>query len=205
MPLYRQWQEPGLRQIAVWKITEPEAFFTAATGMQSNRKQEHRRLEHLAGRFLLQLLQPDISVKDILVNPLGKPFHPHHSVRFSISHSYPYVAVAIHPSEEVGLDLQVITSKIERLQHKFLSAEEQYFTEGNPARITLAWTAKEAAFKWFGEGQIDFIRHMPITHMEVQGTQARMEMEFKRCQPSIPLFLPGGIEPDFTWAIAIPQ
>ena len=32
----------------------------------------------------------------------------------------------------------------------------------NQQMLTMAWSVKEAIFKWFGEGEMDFIRHMEI-------------------------------------------
>lgn len=201
MPLYRRWQEPDGSEVAIWKIEEPEAFFVAATGLESDRKQAHRRLEYLAGRYLLRQLAPGLTLKDICLAEGGKPFHPAYPIHFSITHSYPYVAAAIHSRQAIGMDIQLFVPKIIGLQHKFLSAAEQEFTHDDVSRVTLAWTAKEAAFKWFGAGQVDFIKHMPITQMQLNRDKALLKMSFLRSQPGQDLVLPGGIEADFAWSL----
>ena len=63
---------------------------------------------------------------------------------------------------ECGLDIQVWHERMDALQHKFLSRAEQEFFERDTKLITLAWAAKEAAYKWLGHRGIDFIEHLQI-------------------------------------------
>jgi hypothetical protein len=55
MPLL-QTLEHNDTHIAIWKITESEDFFSQALGFGSEQKHPKRRLEHLSGRFLFQIL-----------------------------------------------------------------------------------------------------------------------------------------------------
>lgn len=202
MPIWKQYDKADTR-IAIWKIEEPEVFFSEHTRLQSDKKGEIRRLEHLAGRFLLQQAVPGLSLDQIAVSPLGKPFLKDNNLHFSISHSFPYVGVVVDAVKEVGIDVQTLQDKIHRLQHKFLSAEEQALCEQQTGKITLAWAAKEAAFKRYGLGAVDFIRHMPIRQMHIQDREAVLEMEFSRELPAVTLELCGGIEPDFAWSVTL--
>lgn len=202
MPIYKELHKAGAR-VMIWKIEEPEAFFREHTGLQSDKKTELRRLEYLAGRFLLRQAIPGLHLDEIEVSPLGKPFARDRSTHFSISHSFPFIGVAVDESKEVGIDVQTLQEKILRLQHKFLSAEEQALCEQQTGKITLAWAAKEAAFKRYGLGAVDFIRHMPIREMQVNGGDALLKMEFAREQPVFTLELCGGIEPDFAWSVTL--
>jgi len=202
MPVYKKWEQNGVR-VAIWKIEEPEVFFREHTGLLSDKKSEVRRLEHLAGRFLLKHVQPDFPLEQIETSALGKPFLPGNPRHFSISHSFPYIGVAIDAEKETGIDVQVLQEKIVKLQYKFLSETEQGFCGNRPDRITLAWAAKEAAFKRYGLGAVDFIRHMPIRDMVVSGQDARMTMEFLREEPGRHIHLSGGIEPEFAWSVTL--
>jgi hypothetical protein len=58
---------------------------------------------------------------------------------------------------------------MEQLQHKFLSPEEQAILNGDTELITLAWSAKEAAYKWQGRRGVEFIDHLPITNWYMEG------------------------------------
>lgn len=59
MPLFREWSSDKYSLAAIWKIEEPESFFTERTGITSDIKNEKRRMERLAGRFLLKYLKND--------------------------------------------------------------------------------------------------------------------------------------------------
>lgn len=201
MPIYKQWQSGDSAKAAIWKIEEPEDFFKAGTGLASERKSEIKRLEHLAARFLLREVHPGFPLDKIIKSPLGKPFLPDTALFFSISHSFPYVAVAIDTQKEIGIDIQIIQSRILRLQGKFLSPEEQLLCAGQPELVTLAWAAKEAAFKWYGKGAVDFIKHMPITAIDLQPGQAELSMLFSREQPRLDIKLHGSLENDFAWSV----
>lgn len=187
----------------IWKVTEPESFFTAHTGLYPDKKSELRRLEHLAGRYLLQQVVPGLSLDRVAISQLGKPYLRDGGLHFSISHSFPYVGVAADEHKEVGIDVQTLQDKIQRLQYKFLSDAEQDICGQATERITLAWAAKEAAFKRYGLGAVDFIRHMPIRGMQLSGNEARLQMEFLREEPAVMLELGGGIEPDFAWSVTL--
>lgn len=200
MPLYKAFEKGEHPEIAIWKIDEPEAFFSEQLGFSSDKKLEKRRLEHLAGRFLLQHLSPDFPFSRMEISRPGKPFVPGNSLHFSISHSFPYVAVAID-EQPVGIDVQVFQEKISRLKEKFLSPAEQALFENGTEQLTLAWTAKEAAFKWFGMGGVDFIQHMPIRKIRLTNRQADLEMEFLRTGTARLLPLKGGVENDFAWSV----
>src|SRR5690606_19129464 len=145
-------------------------------------------------------LLPDFPFSRVEVTRPGKPCIPNSGLHFSISHSFSYVA-AVMSDKPVGVDVQVFTDKIARLQQKFLSAGEQAFFQNDPRQLTLAWTAKEAAFKWFGEGGVDFIRHMPIRSYENVLGKARMEMAFLRTESPRILPVDGAIESDFAWSV----
>lgn len=166
MPLLQTWKINNLGRAAIWKIEEPEAFFLEHTGLESGIKNDKRRVEHLAGRFLLKHIQHDFPIHDIAPDVHEKPRIPEDEWFFSISHSYPYVAVAIDPVCEAGIDIQTPNAKIGSIRHKFLSGEEQEMLRHDMELFTLAWCAKEAAYKWNGRRQVEFIEELPITFLQ---------------------------------------
>lgn len=195
MPLYRSWQDSDAH-IAIWEITETEDFFAAALGFGSDKKHPKRRLEHLSGRFLLQYLIPGFPFEKIEISPLGKPQLADNTIHFSISHSYPYAAAIVSRQKEVGIDIQVYQDKILRLQSKFLSEAEQQICGDDLQQITLAWCAKEALFKYYGLGAVDFKDDMPISKLlrfDEANAQIKMRLEKTREQCT----LNGILQPDF--------
>ena len=76
----------------------------------------------------------------------------------------------------VGVDVEMITHKVDKIKHKFLSEEEQWMLMNVPNApynifsekiLTAAWSIKESLFKWQGSSEIDFIKHLPIVKMQI--------------------------------------
>ncbi len=201
MPLYKQWHPVPDTEIAIWKVEEPEEFFINHSGFRSDRKHAMRRIEHVTGRFLLRHLDAGFPIHKIEISALRKPFLPPVENRhFSISHSFPYIAAAVSSTKNVGVDIQVFRDKIVRLQHKFLSEKEQLFCNNEPGKLTLAWSAKEAVFKWYGAGGLDFIRQIPITDINWQEQPVQVAMNLMKDVNPRPLSVEGFIDLDFSFA-----
>lgn len=162
MPLLESWHTSEGAHIAIWKITEPEAFFADRYVPVQPIAHEIRRMEHLAGRCLLQEMQPDFDIKQIHKDKYDKPRLPNDEVYFSISHSFPYVAAIIDHRKNAGIDIQVWKPSIDKIRHKYLSDEEQQILGREDQHHLLAWCAKEATYKQAGLRGIDFKGHMEI-------------------------------------------
>ena len=170
MPLVYQQNINPHTKLGVWHITEPESFFIDKVPLQREITHPHKRLQHLAGRFLLRELYPDFPYELIKIADTRKPFLEDEAYHFSISHCGDYAAVMVSTSFRVGVDVERITAKAEKIKHKFLSPFEQDLIEqlaGNDSElyktyITTAWSIKESLFKWYGDGEVDFIEHLHI-------------------------------------------
>jgi len=166
MPLVYQQNINEHTKIGVWHILETEDFFLEKVTEQYKISHSQKRIQHLAGRYLLFEMSNDISLKDILLTATGKPFLLDSSYFFSISHSANYVAVIISAKSNVAIDIQHIVPKIESIKQKFLTELEMELLSNlsiSPnEQYTLSWTIKEAMFKYFDEGGIDFKQHLNI-------------------------------------------
>lgn len=201
MPLFKEWN-PGLHSLAaIWHITEPESFFREQVQPGSFIRNDKRRIEHLAGRYLLQYLKADFPLHDIVPNEQDKPVLPDASTHFSVSHSYPYAAALIHSREPVGIDLQCWHERILKIRDKFLSPAEQECCGDNPEEVTLAWCAKEAAYKFHGQRGIDFIAQLPIQKWERQDGIHNISINIKPLSESVHLGLKGFIFNDFALSL----
>jgi phosphopantetheinyl transferase len=161
MPLFYQQNINEHTRLAVWKIEEPEDFFLSAVPLQREITHPHKRLQHLAGRYLLPYLFPDFPREEILIADTRKPFLKDERYHFSISHCSDYAAAIVSAEERVGIDIEMITPRMERIKQKFLHADElafvhKYADEYQVKLLTLLWSAKEAMFKWWGRGEVDF-------------------------------------------------
>lgn len=166
MPLLRQWSPVPQSLAAVWQIDEPaegELFFSLPQIPATERPRlPRRRLEFLAGRYLLWHLENNFPLHQIAKDAHGKPRLPGGEFYFSISHSYPFVAVLISPDKNCGIDIQRWHPRIQLLADKFLSREEKALFQHDDRLLTMAWCIKEAAYKWNGKRGLDFIRDIQI-------------------------------------------
>ncbi len=203
MPLYKEWEVGNHGLAAIWKVEEDEAFFMERTGMTSDMKNERRRIEHLAGRFLLKHLETDFPLHQIAKDEHDKPRIDNNAFFFSISHSWPYVAAIIDPYEEAGIDIQTWHPRIEQIQHKYLSVEEQNLFQNDPKLLTLAWSAKEAVYKWNGKRGVDFIEHIPIEVFGNQPPNYNMTIYFKANRMPQMILIENIINTDFTCSYVV--
>lgn len=167
MPLLFQHTINNNTQLGVWKIEEPESFFKNQLPDVLLPSSQHKKLQHLAGRFLLQYLQPDFPIHQIHASPGNKPFLPDCLYHFSISHSHDMAAAIICNNMPVGIDIERISDKAKKVCQKFTHASEMKwiasdFEKDAHFHATLLWSIKETIFKWYGLGNVDFKHDIQI-------------------------------------------
>ncbi len=161
MPLFYQQNINETTRLGIWKIEETEDFFLSTVPLQRNITHPHKRLQHLAGRYLLPFLFQDFPHKEIEIADTRKPFLPDEQYHFSISHCSDYAAAIVSSTNRVGVDIELITPRVEKIKHKFLHSDELEFVHSHDnakqvSLLTLLWSAKESMFKWWGRGEVDF-------------------------------------------------
>ena len=158
MPLFYE-HINDFAKIAIWHIAEEKNFFLHEVPLQRTITHPHKQLQHLAGRYLLQHVYPDFPYHLIEIADTRKPFLPNEEYHFSISHCGDYAAVIVSKDHRVGIDIELVTKKVEKVKHKFLNESEliniQHSTFSTQ-HLTLLWCCKEAVFKWYGSGGVDF-------------------------------------------------
>ena len=173
MPIFFQQQINENTRLGVWKIEESEEFFKGNVPQHRDVTHPHKRLQHLAGRFLLQYLFPDFPYELIQIADTRKPFLPDAQYHFSISHCGDYAAAIVSKESRVGIDVEIPVEKIEKIIYKFLSAKEldrfnlvpgagKVTGVDNFNEVTTLWSAKEAVFKWYGNGGVDFRKQIQL-------------------------------------------
>jgi phosphopantetheinyl transferase len=236
LPLFYQHNINEDEKLGVWKIEEDENFFLSRVPLNRDISHQHKRLQHLAGRYLLQHLFPDFPYELIQIADTRKPFLFNEAYHFSISHCNDYAAALVSRRRRVGVDIELVTPTIEKIQHKFLSDEEiasldmlLLNNEGKDKTeviheistgalqtsahhvassltaplaaaaestatmlqlLTLCWSAKEAMYKWYGNGLVDFKKHMQLTaiHEADHGGWIQASFIFQKEKP-VPLML----------------
>lgn len=96
-------------------------------------------------RIVREELGPGVRVLHL---PDGSPVLAGSPLHISISHSRHFVALALHPSRRLGVDIEEPRlEQLRRVISKFLTPAELPMWSN---RLLEAWTAKEAAFKAAG-------------------------------------------------------
>jgi phosphopantetheinyl transferase len=163
MPLVYQQNINAVTKMGVWHIVEAEIFF-AAVPLQKEITHWHKRLQHLAARFLLKELYPDFPLALIKIATTRKPFLEDEAYHFSISHCRDYAAVLISKEFRAGVDIEMVNDKIENIIPKYLTDEECLLIQHGEIKktATLFWSVKESIYKWQGTGGTDFKKHIRI-------------------------------------------
>ncbi len=171
--------------MAIWRIEEPAEFFLSRVSLHQDVTHPYKRLQHLAGRYLLTVLFDDFPLAEILVADTRKPYLPGEKYHFSISHCGNYAAAIASSTSQVGIDIELVTPRIERISPKFLSAEEkdyllqwELFDQLQLELTTVIWSAKEAVYKWHGLGGLDFKAHMQLCGPILYKSNNWMEIPF---------------------------
>jgi phosphopantetheinyl transferase len=181
VPIFFQHQINESTRLGIWKIEETEEFFLSNVPVQSEVTHPLKRLQHLAGRFLLQFLCPGFPYELIRIADTRKPYLPNEQYHFSISHCGDYAAAIVSSDQRVGVDIEITSEKAEKIKDKFLTQNEQLIFSLTPPSVaeglpkvqrdpiatgshlaTLLWSAKESVYKWFGDGGVDFRKHIQL-------------------------------------------
>lgn len=170
MPLFYQHIIDEDTRLGIWRIEEPEAFFLEKVPVKKEVSHPYKRLQHLAGRYLLPVLQPDFPLASIEIADTRKPFLPGEKYHFSISHCGNHAAAIVSSRSRVGVDIEMVTPRMQSIKSKFLHPKEleylrdfEEMTQLHLQLLCLLWSAKESIYKWHGNGQLDFSEHMQLS------------------------------------------
>ena len=168
MPIYRAYKQGDLT-VGVWKVEESveqlrsmfHDFSIYEEGF-SRFSAESRKREWLAVRVLLKELCGEEKV--IAYHSSGKPYLADGSMCVSFSHTRGYVAGALHPSAEVGIDIEQYGTRVQKVASRFIRDDERVSIESGDEiyGLLLHWSAKETMFKLMEDEAVDFVRHLHI-------------------------------------------
>lgn len=169
MPLFKHDYLPPEGELGLWTITEKEDFFLSKLELhpeeqaQLDKIKGRRRTEWLASRFLVHSMSGRSTRGALLKDEFGKPHLENSYYDISISHSHDLAAAIAAPCS-VGIDIQRLVEKIERIAHKFMRTEEfdSLETATRLEHLHVYWGAKEALYKAYGRRQLDFKEHILI-------------------------------------------
>lgn len=158
-------------QILIWHLTEevqdllmmygkgclPEAY---RPNMSDKRKKEI-----LAEALLLRgYFRKD---KELHHCADGSPFID--GCYVSVSHTNPYVAIALHPTRRIGIDIECLGAKAVRVARRFLHPDEIYAISKvrRMEAVHICWSVKEALYKLYSIEGVDFAEDIHLAPFEV--------------------------------------
>ncbi|MEO0340408.1 MAG: 4'-phosphopantetheinyl transferase superfamily protein [Bacteroidota bacterium] len=169
MPIFLQQHIEPQGEIGLWQIEESEEWFMERIDLHPNEQAQldqikgRKRTEWLAVRQLIHQMSGREKRGIFIKDEFGKPRLENSDWHISISHSR-LLGAAIAAPQAVGIDIQKIVPKIERLIPKFMNKEEQA-SLSEQERIVHAhiyWGAKEALYKAYGRRELDFCTHILV-------------------------------------------
>jgi 4'-phosphopantetheinyl transferase len=162
---YRQQIDDDM-EFALWKIEEKADDLYSQLQLNEEEKafveqisNGKRHLHWLGTRVLLRKMLITNDYIDCKVDEHGKPYLVTLPYHISLSHSFDYAAVMISKKHPVGIDIELVKDKVERIAHKFMRPEEIAFIneEHKIPQLYACWCAKEAIYKCNGEKDVSFI------------------------------------------------
>ncbi|MCQ2375232.1 MAG: 4'-phosphopantetheinyl transferase superfamily protein [Salinivirgaceae bacterium] len=151
MPIVFKRQIDSFTQLAVWQLTETAhellSTYKYDSSFVNDIKNEKRKCEKLAARILISSIidaEPQITYE-----LSGKPILNNYNGNVSITHSNSYISVIIS-TKHVGIDIETINERASKVRHKYLTNKELSWCNDN-YKHTLVWSAKEAAYKIYGD------------------------------------------------------
>ena len=163
---------------AIWKIEESADELFAQLQLKEHEKtyldslaNGKRNMHWLSTRVLLRRMMDTDQYIDCRVDSSGKPYLSNFPHYISLSHSYDYAAVMVSKNKAVGIDIELIKNKIERIANKFLSAQELEFIQEQERieQLYVCWCAKEAIYKLHGKKNVSFVENIELKPFHYSG------------------------------------
>lgn len=189
MPLHDQlhpWALPC--RLLVWARTEAADFFNTHLPLSEKEQEDlalryphpNARLDWMSSRYTLQQLCGQHCSR-FYKDAAGKLRVPDTPLYFSISHSGTYTA-AIQAPMPTGIDIQVPTPKLARIAHKYIATEVLDSIRDLPEYedyLHYYWGIKEALFKAYGKGRVNYIEHLRLVPFEAKAEGRTWGMLYK--------------------------
>jgi 4'-phosphopantetheinyl transferase len=214
MPLILNQPTNKSTSIGVWKIIETVESLTRLIEMDENDRQhfgtfgnELRRKHWLSYRLILQELLPMKNIR-IIYDEYGKPGIPDFNGHFSVSHSGDFAVAIVSYETPVGIDIERIRDRIERVAERFLTMEEleQMGQCDRLEKLHVCWGAKESLYKLNGKPNVDLqkdIRIEPFDYLCIGESTCRATMNTNGEVGSYNIFYRKMEEYMLVWAVRL--
>ena len=156
-------------QLGIWDVIEDyEELLSKVSLLQEEKEllnsfgREFRKVEWLSVRVLLrEMTGQELS---IIYHDNRKPFIKGNSYHISISHSNQLSSILLSKNHKVGIDMEFMSHRINKIAHRFINSKEQVTTDEDLKRyhLYIHWCAKEALFKICDRQDVSFRKNIII-------------------------------------------
>lgn len=178
MPLYRRTKISESISLGIWEINENPEFLKHGlilnqdeTDLFLKMSSELRKKHWLSYRRILSDLTGDPSIH-LFYDRFGKLHFHDGKYQVSVSHSGKFSAAIISNKTRVGIDIEMIKERIDRVKERFLTEGEMEMVEADYTleKLTVCWGAKESLYKLYGNPELDFQKDILIEPFVLPGT-----------------------------------
>jgi 4'-phosphopantetheinyl transferase len=167
MPLLLDKSVSENSRIALWRITESAGTLMTLLNCPIDPVlldvNEQFKKQRISARILLNLIGP-LPCNEVAYDQFNKPFLIHSAHKISISHSNEMVGVIVSKNSETGIDIELISTRIERIADRFMSGPELKSVEESrrTEQLITYWCAKESLYKYYGKKDLSFKEQLLI-------------------------------------------
>ena len=192
--------------LLLWQAEEESAWFKEQLNVVPELWEEYdsfasEAIRHrwLSSRYAVQQVSQQSPLK-LIKETSGKPILLESENHISLSHCDGYVA-AIHGDVPVGIDVERISQRVQKIKNYFLRDEElELLGEENEALI-LAWSAKESIFKWYGKKSLGYKSQLCIRSIDFEEHVMEMKLITSEHNFIKPVFFRLDTEKVLTWVV----
>jgi phosphopantetheinyl transferase (holo-ACP synthase) len=193
MPQFFSEKISDIGEVYVWEVTETEEMLLSLRTLSESEiahlqllKNQQKRLHWLAYRVLLG----EVLGNDFEINYLedGKPELIRPKKFLSVSHSKEFAAVFLSDTHTVGIDIEKISDRIQKVYSKFLNETEQKNSNLSDSDLLhFYWGAKEAVYKLFHQHRLLFSEQIHISSINLEKQTAIATVKTAIFQATVPL------------------
>ncbi len=197
MALYIQKKLKNGATVGVWRIEESEEELQKSLDLPDEVLQEialYRSEQSRREKLSVLALLKEMFGRTVQLghHETGSPYIENDGTHVSITHTTMFSAVILHPTKDVGIDIESVRRDFSAVEKKALSEEEkddlikldeddagddEKVQERN-TQLALYWCAKEALYKRMGRFAVNFAEDIEIEHFNVR-EDGELEASFK--------------------------
>ena len=192
--------------LLLWQVEEESDWFKEQLYLVPSLWKEYGSLVNdtirhrwLASRFAVQQVSQH-SPLDVIKDQSGRPYLGVERKPLSLSHCEGFVT-AIHADVSVGIDVERISSRVQKIKNYFMRDEELDLLGIDNESLILAWSAKESIYKWLGEKHLGYKSQLCIRSIDFIGQAMEIEINTKDHNLIQPVLFRQDSEKVLTWTV----